>query len=1679
MSAQIDLVAEGLWWFGSCSKSSAELSPVSSAVNAACPWLDNELNGDELFYTKLVALAIDCPAAGQGFLVAFSLAIESLEALAQAWTQMQSSNDISHVVHAVKGARACLIASTTLPSVVRSRPDLKPLSKTYSLWHLAVDKDRSNADARRVRQALGLTLLWHMGEGGQVGESTSDDLRILVECGARSGRYSPFWKEIIPRIKPESSVLEGLAKEERHDPVVKLLRTLAGYAARCVIPVRPSTLSPDANLHQELRSDVQAESNKRTDDQDWPNDKKEPEEEALDKDQSIIRWQVARAARAPWPHVLGLANWDVFTPPLLKAALAHVPGSFSDQNVSAYAILSAVSMVSALPPRLALRLALAQNNDIWIDVVSAHVCWNLAELVPRADTSEAIWAGGHQPSQIVRLPLPRLVAAALHDIDACREPSSTLLELLFGKNALTADILTAYGRFMRSGGATSETPSGYSARIAYSFGAVVYQVSGNQVLSALASLDFRCSAPAEIDYLCIHENAIAKAVSGAFAYLGFGECVETPNSRYVGSPLCPKPEIVRSSLQQIRDEMSSIVDRVTPRMPICRFVKEFNRLSELSAKAFVILSAHRGSKLERRNFTSLYSSTEYFQLNDKLTPNNSTRIIPKISSLKSLLNGHLAAVRSLAKRLTKEHPATADKLNKISNLEKPFFPVFFTLEIDTVATLRPVKVEQQSIDGAETGMAKNGGRHFIVSELVRREVYAPLIRVITGHAREAAATFHPAGGLSPAEACEYLRPLLEDVYADVAPNDWPSLKRPSCDFPRVAILPKTRRRGVVSELAVADDFDPPPIRPKELFHSQTLAFYSFGEFLVKELLSGARGLSPWVVVFNSLVFVELLWQPSRIASAWASISKRDVWKLGNTLILKIERPSEQPINIPLHPITTMMVNAAWQSPIPNCLESVTMTSRWISSLTPNTIWASESDSFLDQYSEVARAYHVIRRPPWLVTAASTEMEAAAISISSIARIAYGRPGLSDGPELRVPRKSTNKSYRNHLSQVIGIVNHMGDNTKPHGEDGARKTTLTNNLLKWKASCGISIGIAVDVADWVIAECKKGKGEKSRLEVSSISTYLSRLRPFLEKVELSEELEDLDGTQWEEGRRLVLGDSAGDSQKQASSIFRHFARFWRSRGCIAISHDILWDPQNEERIGRCHNASSTYVTTREAEAIVEVMTRSFEAGSLDEARAALYAQLNTLIAFRPAEVGLIHFQHAFPDLDALEVTTSGYSHLKNTKSSRRRIPVPRPISDALASLKMRILSAYPKSRGYFLSTAPGSDHTHIADIRNAMQYSLRSITGEALVKQHSLRGSAECRLVWPEFEQTILSMQSCNPPPKMDRAPEARWNEVGLAAISAGHHPLSAIKYYLSMWPIFFYAVNYQCNFISRPRSGFTRFISGMKDDNLRQILSRSAGRREKTEASTGVGEAVKKKDVWQELLCRSQFPSDIRLIEDLLQPASSSQTEVAPNELRPVSLALQISYVALRFHGCSHESSADIFGLSAADSQRLDQLIPDFLSADSSEPRISIKFARAECSDMSSAIAGCTDIYRLKLGLQATSSERRNSISSIAYVVDSARVLLNLIPSHLTLAVLPEVDHELAQIRSALFALDSDIVIKPRSLIKTMRYRIQVLPREESRQGPRPQGQYTSLFKALVRSQILLLSSEKNNGHKS
>jgi hypothetical protein len=92
--------------------------------------------------------------------------------------------------------RSCVSDRFDNTSFGRAKPpDLKPLPKSYSLWHSSVDKARSNSDSRRVRQALGLTLLWHMGKGEEIGESISDALKILVDCGARRGHHSQFWKE--------------------------------------------------------------------------------------------------------------------------------------------------------------------------------------------------------------------------------------------------------------------------------------------------------------------------------------------------------------------------------------------------------------------------------------------------------------------------------------------------------------------------------------------------------------------------------------------------------------------------------------------------------------------------------------------------------------------------------------------------------------------------------------------------------------------------------------------------------------------------------------------------------------------------------------------------------------------------------------------------------------------------------------------------------------------------------------------------------------------------------------------------------------------------------------------------------------------------------------------------------------------------------------------------------------------------------------------------------------------------------------------------------------------------------------------------------------------------------------------------------------------------------------------
>jgi hypothetical protein len=120
-----------------------------------------------------------------------------------------------------------------------------------------------------------------------------------------------FGRNIIPLIKPESTVLEGLAKEVRHDPIVKLLRTLAGYAVTCVIPVSPSVRYPDENSDEDLGSDTLT-SGERSEDRDSPYETHEPAEDVLEEGSPIIRWQASRATRASWPQVLGLENWDIF-----------------------------------------------------------------------------------------------------------------------------------------------------------------------------------------------------------------------------------------------------------------------------------------------------------------------------------------------------------------------------------------------------------------------------------------------------------------------------------------------------------------------------------------------------------------------------------------------------------------------------------------------------------------------------------------------------------------------------------------------------------------------------------------------------------------------------------------------------------------------------------------------------------------------------------------------------------------------------------------------------------------------------------------------------------------------------------------------------------------------------------------------------------------------------------------------------------------------------------------------------------------------------------------------------------------------------------------------------------------------------------------------------------------------
>lgn len=1630
------------------------------------------LDKQDFNLTERIALATGAPQSCLGLVAAIGHAAQCLSKLCA----REDFSKLRQFSVAVTRIATQLAQHSALPPHFTAVPDLKSQHSTFRLF-----VERKSQHSRAINDQIGaikaLAFADAVARRRVISDSFASRVLTLQRSASRSGEGSKLWQQLADDLPFNDDDARALIEQTSFAPVREFLREL--------VPLLDGRI-PDLEHRGSIQSPPERMAASATD-LEGPfqeqSDRDDPEKEVVEKGdysitEGLVAWQTKRSTNASRLNACGLPfGWDHLHPEELRRATTQLAAILSNPSSDAHALacLALISLAAGLPPKLALQIPLFSNEDVWLDLDTGLLNWNLNRVVQRNSPNPVFLENSYRPSSIIRLPLPASVLSTLKILKSSSNEACNIGDFLFGSISDRAVLLRRYEQFLKLGDSSSHGPR--PSRFAYSLGRCVLKTTGQDVVAALTSLDFALAAPGQLHYVCLSELVLFDALDKTYAFLGLGEITRPLDGGYVGSPLRPRDDVIVEAWRKQRDESERLTRRIAPRMSIRDFIEIYNQLSIYHLGAVAFLSGHRGTRLERMTFPMLFSSCEFLGISDKeSTEYSAYRILPRFRSLDAIIEAHLSLLRSLATRIDRQDRKLAKRLTDISLGKRKNCPLFFVLREKGITwELMPIRTVHLSDYFLSTfSAARNFARHFWLSKLIEIGVPRMLPRFFLGHARRGMEPHGAAGGVSVRTACKALGPMLSSIaeslgFMDQAPVRTSSYQSDRVPFRLPGTLARLESNFVTDYIASLDSpgYTASVIAEPCPFDKMTLAGHATISHLRRHFVIETASLESWPRLLVALIVFDGVNDPRLVEAAWLSISER-LARLGQTPTLELSLPSGMRPLLLQSPTAVCLNQAIAQTPV-----SFTKASRAVSD------WAETVAGFpfsaptnaISFLCSLMVRWMRIEIAPWLMTSCSPDFSAACISMRSLARIAYGKPAIpsADDPEQPLSGRSGRTLLDTEISDLTRIVNDIADTKQKHGENRKRLRLLYEALVAHVREASLS-PLALDIAAWLIHEVTV----EHPLEVASIASYLSKLKNGLMELDQEASFEDLDPDDWLEIKELIETGHDGEQLKQRRSILRRFSTYWRRRGC-AVPGAVF--AAADGAAAEIVHASTIYVSRRDVERVATLIGEHFSPQPLLRKKAEAKLSLCSHSPFRSGELSRVRSVDVGAAIPAVSITSSGFSHLKNQRHSRGCVQLDDLQYQNLLSLGKMVDQLSTQRSGYiWLLDDPDKRFSDVAELDHALGRALRLATGESKARIHSLRGSAVARTVTPLADDVLLGL--CEGTSLWLAAPsgdEQEWLKISIAARQARHSgPLTTLRYYCATWPIqLFFELSQTLESVPVD-DGYATYIDGLRPDALRQAKSRV--RRENPTSPLAE---------WQMLSKRLSEVSKLTSVEALLAK-NAAIPGLTPRKSRTDTLWEKqcIHYVLLRTTGSTTEISINESRVSALYVPILEELLrktePTPIATAGSDPAGSSadnqrewrrQLAKEYGQKLMSGAASCHDITVVAKAIQLLDTESKFNIQEDA-LLQTIRALRDVVPEEFSFNILPSLVQSSPTLQRRVAAIDPQASVKRASKRRGVGYTLTLTAVAPSKRGPRPDGNTTNVFRQALRAQLILISAK-------
>lgn len=1139
---------------------------------------------------------------------------------------------------------------------------------------------------------------------------------------------------------------------------------------------------------------------------------------------SLIGWRIVDGLYAPFTHKLGVTTAWGASPladhTVVCRALKHdfVVGDIEVKNKVCVAY---DSQQTSLPPQLALTIPLKDTGGLFYDVVEGCFWVPYAHVLGKDDPSGKTSSKDTPRYGRMRIYTDPDLAQHRREQHQRLPDAKDMGDLLYA-GALPEErvkFLKRFRAYLRSKG-DSVHPQ-YAGRHARSLGPAIKELTGSDVLAMFLALDGSMSASGMLHYVTLSERFVHAQQQRVLAHLGWKPPPDLdPNDDGVlgADNAIPLKDYIAGwkGVQAAAAEALAALDHASC---LAEIESAWGDLARARLLSFGCISGHRLTRIARLTGQAVFGHDRYICVSDKVTSHyDAYRLLPvtvRIAQLRACLLSDIDALHAAIARNTPEALNDAVVQGARSKV------VFFGLKVvvrNGKERLKRTSLDLKKVEALSQTHFKreaNIGRHQLVSGMVEAGVDHWLIRALTGHHNLNAEVFGDASAVAPRHFLEQLRSALDSLLADSAFAPFPAptdlgwriaFKREVATPPLLGDAYVYPRRGIGGRLL-------PPLADRH-----TLLALTTTDEVRNRLLTPEEARDPWIdlllcfVVFDGLHHEDIaeIWKllPSALVSVAATCAA--AWTRGGRSNLLV---------VPLSPPTLAALARVACQPAPAWSAVTAAAGGWLKTAVADVTWPKEQPEGFLAFIAMAGRWLRLHLNPATYAASLRCVMSSALSAHSILRLA-----TADAPELPVDVLSKQRalrpgnvrlrtgSLRQGIRAIGTVLFRYGGTKKRHGEDEARarKATadLTDDQLTSKdldaddhlrnekaaeAVLGALVGHqpAEDLpALAALAVVRKEANlildrHKDRRSWGGIATYWTEVALALELVSPSDDMRQWAGADFEAWVELAVASIALDARKKGKKGdieldgLRRFLKVGRLLGWEVPPG--LIDPKDIYRQdGMRQSSAATLLRIEDFQAARPLVRHALRDWPLAQKRADLLLDLLIEVPARTGELDTAFARCVTAVSRMLCVQPAGFSALKNSLAVRLIA-----LSEALADRLLNFDGEEIDGLGEFLFLdEDGDDWTMLKVIRDAIHQALLLVTGDVNLRFHAARGSAACRIAFPQWEAWAKSLLSGTTGARFgDTAPHAIRESVAQAISALGHGRVPTfLGYYYSVWP---------------------------------------------------------------------------------------------------------------------------------------------------------------------------------------------------------------------------------------------------------------------------------------------------------